>query len=188
METLLPAFLLVLIAQAPDRSAILSATLGARFGARPVLVAAIAMALALGFALAAAAGVLVAPMLSPRAGTLLVALALIAAGLGAIRRSRLTDTLQRWRIGPFATGFAGLFILALGDASQFLVFAIAARDASPLLAMAGATVAAVTIHIAAIALGPVQWARLTPAALRWGSAALFLVIGSASALSALRLV
>lgn len=186
METLVPAFVAVLLAQLVDRPAWLAAVLGDRYGPRGVLAGTV-LAQAAGFALAAWAGALLAPAINPNARTLLLALALLAAGGGSLLRPRLSDRLERWRIGGFATTLLGIFILAFGDRSQFLVLAFA-WGANPLLAAAGGTAAATAVASVAVVVGERGWRGWPHRPVRIGISALFLLSGAALALKALGLL
>ncbi|MCC2977501.1 hypothetical protein LK533_12545 [Sphingomonas sp. PL-96] len=188
METLVPAFVAVLLTQVFDPPARLAAVLGDRFGARGSVILGLVVAQGAGFALAAAGGALLAPGMSPNARALLLALALVFAGAGGFLRSRLADRLAGWRIGSFATTLLGIFILAFGDRSQFLVVGFAAWGASPVLAAIGAGVAAVAVGGVAVSLGERTWCGWPGRdAARIGVATVLLVTGAVLALRALRL-
>ena len=186
MEALVPAFLLALLAQPGDRPALLTAILADRFG-RPLRVAlAAGLAHGAGSALAALAGGALAPMLTPEARSLLLALALIVGAATACARAPLHNRLDHWRIGAFGTSFAGVLVLALGEQTQFFTFALAAQG-KPWLAAAGSTLGAFAVALVAAQLGEAGWTRLPLRRLRQGSAAIFLVAGIAIGLGALRL-
>lgn len=174
-----------ILLQPGDRPAWLAAILADRFRAGTVIVAA-SLALALAGGIAAAGGALVAPMLTPNARALFLALALVLAGGGAFVGVRPPERLDRWRVGGFATALLGLFILAFGDALQFVVVALAARG-SPPLAATGATLGALVVLAAAALMGERAWMRLPLRAVRRSAGALFLVAGLVTGLGALRL-
>lgn len=188
METLVPAFVAVLIAQLFDPPARLAAVLGDRFGGRTGVFVGMALAQLAGFALAAGGGAVLAAGINPNARTLVLALALLAAGGGGFLRPRLADRLENWRIGGFATALLGVFILAFGDRSQFLALGFATWGGSPLLTVAGAGVAAVGAGGVAVLLGERAWRGWPQRAARIAAAALFLVAGTVLALRSLRLV
>lgn len=188
METLVPAFVAVLLAQIFDPPARLAAVLGDRFGGKGGVLLGLMLAQVAGFALAAAGGALLAPGMSPDARGLLLALALVFAGAGGFLRPRLADRLAMWRIGSFATTLLGIFILAFTDRSQFLVVAFAAWGASPVLAAIGASVAATAVGGVAVLLGERAWCGWPGRdAARVGVAAVLLVAGVVLALRTLRL-
>jgi hypothetical protein len=91
-------------------------------------------------ALAAAGGVLINGMITLRAISLLVAIALIFAGVaGFIRQKDEADMGSTWKTGPFVTTAACFFLLEFGDKTQFLTAALAAQYDAFALAAAGAT-------------------------------------------------
>ncbi|MBX3595839.1 MAG: TMEM165/GDT1 family protein [Sphingomonas sp.] len=166
MEAAVPAFVAALLTQIGDRSPWLVAILADRYG-RPLTIALAALfAHAAGIALAAAAGMLIAPLLTPNAKMLLLALALIFAAMGSLWRLKPPDRLDSWRIGALLTGFLGVFSLALGDTTQFFVLAFSARGSTPWLAGAGALVAVFAVNTAAALSGEMAWRQLPIRAIR----------------------
>jgi len=183
---LVPAFLLALLAQPGDRPALLTAILADRFR-RPFTVAiAAGLAHGLGSVLAAIAGRTVAPGLTPEAQSLLLAIALLAGAVTGLIRTKLPSRLERWRLGPLVTPLLGVFVLALGEQTQFFTFALAAGGA-PWLAAAGTTLGALAVALVAAVLGEAEWRRLPLHWLRYASSAVFLVAGIVIGLGALRL-
>jgi hypothetical protein len=187
METLVPAFVAVLLAQIFDPPARLSAVLADRFGRRAGVTLGLALAHVMGFALAAAGGAVLAPGMSSNARALLLGVALIAAGAGGFPRPRLADRLAGWRTGSVTTALLGIFILAFGDRSQFLALAIAAWGVAPALAAGGAAVAAIAVGAVAVVLGERAWCGWPRRPARLAVSALFLTTGAWVAIRALRL-
>lgn len=188
MESLVPAFVAALILQGSDRSPWLAATLADRYG-RPLTVAlAVLLALGVGNGIAALGGALVAPLLTPNARQLLLALALLFGAIGMLARFKLPDDLAAWRLGAFLTPLFGVFLVAAGDATQFLTFALAAYGGSPWLAATGAVLGAGVVNFGAALLGQAGWQRLPLRPLRLGSAVLALAIAAWLAAGALRLI
>lgn len=187
MEALVPAFIAALVTQFGDRSAWLAAVLGDRYR-RPLIVAlAAGLAHALGNGLAALGGGLVAAMLTPNAKALLVALALLLGGGGALFPMGKLDRLERWRMGPVVTALLGIFILALGDRTQFLTFAIAAGTGAPWLAATGAALGAFAVAFVATLVGEIGWQKLPQRGWRIASGVAMLGAGAVVGLGALRL-
>lgn len=188
METLVPAFVAVLLAQVFDPPARLAAVLADRFGRGAGVTVGMILAHGAGFLAAAVGGALIAPGMSPNARALLLALALVFAGAGGLARTKLADRLTSWRIGSFATAFLGIFILAFGDRSQFMALALAAWGASPVSTAIGSTVAAVAVGIVAAILGERVWCRWPGRrATGLGVSAMLVVVGAVLAVRALRL-
>ena len=187
MEAIVPAFLLAVLTQLGERPALLTAILADRYG-RPLTVAlAAGLAHAGGNALAALAGRAMAPMLTPNAQSLLFAVALLIGGFGGIWRVKPPGRLEAWPLGSFLTPLLGIFILALGDRTQFFTLALATRG-EPWFAAAGATLGAFAICFVAAVLGELSWRNIGFAKLRVGVALLFLAAGAWIGLGALRLL
>lgn len=187
MEVLVPVFVAVLLAEALDPPARLATVLRERFGRSVGILLGATLAHLSGFAVAAAGGAWLAPGMNPDARALLLALALVAAGTGGIGRPKLADRLGGWRIGSFLTSLLGIFILAFGDRSQFLAFGFALWGASPVLAAAGATAAAVLATGIALTLGEGTWIGWAGRPIRLAVSGLFLVSGVVIGAGALRL-
>ena len=86
VDALMAALVAALLTQTTDRSAWLAAMLGTRFARPGIIIAAIAIALCIVNALAAIGGALIAPVLSPNAKALLLALrAIVRRRIGAVR-------------------------------------------------------------------------------------------------------
>jgi putative Ca2+/H+ antiporter (TMEM165/GDT1 family) len=187
MDALMAALVAGVLAQAGDRTAWLAAILADRY--RPAtVIAAAALALGAAGALACAASLLLAGKLTPEASRLFLALALMLQGAGGLVRAKAPDRLTGWKIGGFATGLLGLFILAFGDGLQFIVLSLAIRADLPATAAIGATLGSLAVIAPAALLGERAWLALPQLAFRRVAAALFLLAGVGLALSALRLV
>ncbi|MBC9033253.1 TMEM165/GDT1 family protein [Sphingomonas sp. JC676] len=187
MEAIVPAFLLAVLTQLGERPAALTAILSDRFR-RPILVAlAAGLAHAIGNGAAAAAGMAIAPMMTPNAQALFLAVALVFGGVGGIWPVKAPDRLERWRLGAVLTPLLGVLILAFGERTQFFTLAISVRGL-PWLAAAGATIGAFAVAFVAAVLGEKQWMAIRFGWLRIGSAILFLIAGAWIGLGAVRLL
>jgi putative Ca2+/H+ antiporter (TMEM165/GDT1 family) len=186
LDTLVPAFVAALLTQTGDRSPWLVAVLADRYG-KPFTVAfAALLAHAAGNAIAGFGGLFIAPMLTPNAKQLLLALALGFAALGALWRLRPPDRLEGWRLGAWLTSLLGVFILALGDSTQFFTLALAAQ--AGWLAVIGATLGAASVSLAAALLGEQAWRKLPIRSFRTGTGLLALAGSAVLAAGALRLI
>lgn len=188
MDAFVPAFIVALIAQFSDRAPLLAAVLSDRHRSPRAVFSGFLFAHIIGFAIVAAAGALVAPILTPNARSLFLAMALLFGAVGMAWRPGRLDRLDGWRIGGFATALLGAFILAFGDRTQFLGFAIAAWGPSPLLTAIGATLGAMVSIGVAISMGESGWSRLPHRPVRYASAAVFALFGVWIALAAWRLI
>jgi putative Ca2+/H+ antiporter (TMEM165/GDT1 family) len=188
LDALLTSFVAAALGEWGDKTQLLLIALAVRYR-RPlpilagVLVAALANSL-----LAAFGGTLVHAMITLRATSLLVALALVFAGIAGLIRPRPYESTGTSRAGPFLVALASFFVLEFGDKTQFLTFALAAQFNAFALAAAGATAGVMASSLPAVLLGD----RLAEAAplkgIRLALGALFLVIGLFVGVSALRLV
>lgn len=185
MEALLSAFMAAALAELGDKTQWLAFALAVHFRRNGAVLAGIAAAAIANAAIAAAGGILVAPMLNRHAATLLLALALVFAGVGAFLPQK-RPAVGGWKLGAFGTSLAAFFVLELGDKTQFLTFAIAARSPMPVLAASGA--AAGVIAAGAAALTGSAFERLPLKGMRRGVGVLLTLLGLIAAVSALRLI
>jgi putative Ca2+/H+ antiporter (TMEM165/GDT1 family) len=187
MEALVPAFLLAVLTQLGERPAMLTAILADRYG-RPLTVALGAgLAHAGGNAIAALAGKAMAPILTPNAQSLLLAIALVMGGLGGLWRVKAPGRLEGWHLGSLLTPLLGIFVLALGDRTQFFTLALATRG-EPWFAAAGAALGAFGVCFVAAVLGELSWRGIRLGTVRVIVALLFLAAGAWMGLVALRLI
>jgi len=187
MEAIVPAFLLAVITQLGERPAMAAALLADRYG-RPLLVALGALlAHAAGNFAAAAAGMAMAPMMTPNAKALLLAVALVLGGLGGLFPSRLKDRLESWKLGALLSAFFAILTLALGERTQFFTLALATHG-QPWFAAAGATIGAFAVGFIAAVLGELSWKQVNFRWLRIGSGLLMIAAGAWVGLGAVRLL
>lgn len=187
MEALVPAFLAALLAEFGDKTQLLTIILAARFGRPGPVLAGIAVAAIANSLIASIGGALLAGMIPFRAFNLLLAMALVFAGGGALLPQKQPDIGIYDRLGVFAASLIAFFILELGDKTQFLTFAFAARSPTPLLAGAGAAAGIIVASLPAVALGTALPATLPLRAIRIGVGVVLLIVGIIVGLSALRL-
>ena len=180
------ALVAALLTQATDRSAWLAARLGSRFERPAVVIAGLVLALVIVNAIAAAGAILVAPLLTPNARALLLALALVSAGGAALVRPK--PPAERFRGGAFVAALAGGLALGIGDRTQFITFALAARTPIPALAAIGATIGGLAVLIPAALAGDPGRAALPERAIRLPIAITLLIAGAVIGLGALRLL
>jgi putative Ca2+/H+ antiporter (TMEM165/GDT1 family) len=188
MDALMTALVFGAICQAGDKTPWLAAILADRYRTPTVVILATALALAGNYALGVIAGMLIAPMITPEAKLLLLALALLLAGVGTTFRSKSPERLEGWRLGAFGTSALGLAIMIFGDRMQFIVAALAARSDVPWLAAVGATLGAIAVAVPAALVGERRWLALPQRAIRIGTAAVLVLFGVIFGLMALRLV
>ena len=171
-----------------DRPPWLAAILADRYRAAGTVIVAGLLALTAASGIAAVLGALLAPQLTPEAKQLMLALALILQGGGALWRVKPPERLAGWQLGALATASAGLFILLFGDGVQFVVMALAALTPVPALAAVGATLGGLVPLAAAAVLGERGWTALPLVTARRVIGALFVAAALWLGLGALRLV
>lgn len=188
MDALMAALVLGALTQVGDKTPWLAAILSDRFRKPGVLLFAAAAALAINNTIGVIGGVFVASLLTPNAKLLLLALALVLAGVAVTLRSKSPDRLEGWRLGAFGTSILGLAIMAFGDRMQFVTAALAARSPVPWLAAVGATIGAMAVCTPAIILGELRWQALPLKPVRIASGVVLTIAGVVLGLSAARLL
>ena len=188
VDALMAALVLGAICQAGDKTPWLAAILADRFRSPALVIDAAAVALAGNYALGFVAALWIAPLLTPEARQLLLALALVLAGLSTTLRSRSPDRLSGWRLGAVATSVLGLAIMIVGDRMQFIVLGLAARSELPWLAAVGGTLGALSVVAPAAVIGERRWLALPQPAIRIASALVLVVTGVIAGLNAVRLL
>lgn len=188
------AFVLVLLAELPDKTTVAALVLSTRFRGRDVVAGATA-AFAVHVALAALVGSAVAALpeqlLSATVALLFAIGAVLLLREGLQRDRDDSADASRQAPGPVtflrgaATSFGVLFIAELGDASQLATAGLAARLGSPVAVALGAFAALVTVCALAVLLGAKIRARIRPRVLQQiagGTFALFAIVTATQAL------
>ena len=185
MDSLLSAFIAAGLAEWGDRTQWLVLLLAARSGRPWQVILALLLAAAVSNGVAAYAGGFVADIVTVQATTLLLAVAFLFAGVAGLIR-RAPPSAGSTRVPLLIAAIILLLAAELGDRTQFLAFAFAARFDSPVLAAAGATAGILAAGIPAALLAD----RLRPAldrrAVRFGIAGLFLLAGFVLGVAALQ--
>jgi len=164
------------------REAVRVARLSAALGAGTGLLVAGWLACLAGCALSAWLGAGIAAQLAPEAKAMLVAIALLLAGVELL-------VLRPGRAPAEPTRSFGAVLLVLGaaqltSAAGFLVFALAGATAAPVLAAAGGTIGSGAVLTAAWSAGA-QWEGHLPlTALRYAVAALLILAALVTGLDA----
>jgi putative Ca2+/H+ antiporter (TMEM165/GDT1 family) len=188
LDALLTSFLAAALGEFGDRTQILVAFLAIRFGAaRPVLAGAAVGALANAL-IAAVAGAMVHEMVTVRALSLLVAVAMIYAGATGFFAKKPLEIGKDWKRSAFLTSAFILFLAEFGDKTQFLTFALSAQYDAPVLTALGATAGVLAAAAPAALLAGRFEPTLPLKPIRYGVAALFLIGGFIVAINALRLI
>jgi putative Ca2+/H+ antiporter (TMEM165/GDT1 family) len=188
VDALLTTFIAALLAEWGDKTQLLAIALAARYRKPGAVLAGIAAAALANSLLAAWGGMLINAMVTLRAISLLVAVALASAGIsGLLRQKNPGDMGSTWRTGPFVTSAACFFLLEFGDKTQFLTVAFAARYDSFLLATAGASAGVILANLPAMALAERMPNAVPLKRIRTAIAVSFLIAALIVGVSALRL-
>lgn len=182
------AFVAAFIAQATDRSARRAAMIGDLYPRHFWPIVAAIIALAGVSALAATAGALMAPILTPNARLLLLAAALLSAGVGGLTLGKVRTRPGDWRLGGFTTTLAAMLALGLGDRTQLVTAALAARGSLPGFAAIGATLGSLAVVIPAMQLGERRYLALPLRPFGIATGIVMILLGIGLGLTALRLI
>jgi putative Ca2+/H+ antiporter (TMEM165/GDT1 family) len=188
LDALLTTLVAAFLAEWGDKTQLLVIALAARFQRPGAVLAAVVLAALGNSIIAAVGGSLLSSVITLRAVSLLVALALIFAGGAALVRDKTPDMGRTWRVGAFLTTLGCFFLLEFGDKTQFVTAGLAAQFTAPAFAAAGATVGIAAANAPAALLGDGLAKALPLRAIRLGIGILFLLIGLFVAVSALRLI
>jgi putative Ca2+/H+ antiporter (TMEM165/GDT1 family) len=189
MDALMAAFVGALLCQASDRTAWLAAIMADRYHQPSAVIVAATIALALGNALGAVAGTLIAPIMTPNARALFLAIALVSAGGGAFFPLKAPDRMTGWRIGALATSLVAMLTIGMGDRAQFLTAALAARTpGAAAFAAVGATLGSIAIIVPAIIAGERSFRSLPHRPIRAVIGLILVLTGVIVGLGALRLI
>ena len=185
MEALVTAFVAAFLAEWGDKTQLIVAMLAAGTRKPLQVLAGLLLAALASNVVAGLAGVFVAETITIRAMTLMTALALLfAAGSVLIPRRRQPPIPARV---PILSALILCLAAEMGDRTQFLAFALAGRFDSAPLAAAGATAGILAACVPAAMLGERLQTMVPVRAIRWGVAALFLIVGFVVAMMALQL-
>lgn len=186
MDALVTAFIAAALGEWGDRTQLIVAALAARTGRSGIVMAGLFLAALASNAVAAYAGILVASTVPIRAMTLMVALALLFAGVAGLIPRKTPDT-GSLKLPLLVAAFLLCLAAETGDRTQFLTFALAGRFDSLVLTAAGATAGIVAACLPAAMLGDRLAAAIPLRAIRYGAATLFVIAGFVVAVSALQL-
>lgn len=188
MDALLASFVAAALGEWGDKTQLLVIALAVRYRRPAPILAGIFVAALANSLIAAFGGAIVSPLILPRAASLLVALALVFAGVAGLIRPRAYQSAGTSRAGPFLVAAASFFVLEFGDKTQFLTFAVAAQFNAFVLAAAGATAGVMAASVPAVLLGEGLERSVPLKGVRIGLGLLFLAIGLVVGVSAARLV
>jgi Ca2+/H+ antiporter, TMEM165/GDT1 family len=127
-----------------------------------------------------------ANMIAYDARSLLFGLALVFAGVPMLLTVKKGE-IKRFA-SPLAASLFGFGRVQFGDASQFIVFAVAARSTEPILAVLGGALGIIAATTPAIVLQADWPGKLPLKPIRMVAAVVLTLAGAVAALSALKLI
>ena len=186
MDVLLPVFIAVLLAETGGRVQAMAHALQVRFAASGAILGGLTLTTLASLLVAGVGGAIIGTMINFEVRTLMAGLALLfAGGPMLLRPKRVRSPGDGW---AFVTSLRSFAPLQFGDASQFIVFALAARTGLPGLGVGAGVVATLTAAVIPVAMGR-DWPGALPlGVLRRIAAALLIVAGGWMIVSALRLI
>jgi putative Ca2+/H+ antiporter (TMEM165/GDT1 family) len=187
LEPLLTSFIAAALAEWGDKTQLLAVALAVRYRRALPVFAGILVAALLNSGLSAFGGTLIHGMIIPRAVSLLVGMALVMAGAGALFQARTPEMGAGWRVGPFLTTAVCFFLLEFGDKTQFVTAAIAAQYDALALTAIGAAAGIAASNLPAVLLADRLRTTVPVKGIRMAAGVLFVVAGLVVAISALRL-
>ena len=186
MEAILPVFIAILLAETGGRAQASGHDLQLRFDAPGAILGALSLTTLASLLIAGVGAAMIARMISFDARSLLAGLALLLAGVPMVLRARPTRQVNAK--SAFGAGLKGFAPLQFGDASQFIVFAMAARTGQIAFAV-GTGLAATMIAVAVPVMMGRNWPGDFPLVLSRRIAALLLIAaGCWTIVNALRLI
>jgi putative Ca2+/H+ antiporter (TMEM165/GDT1 family) len=187
LEPLLTTLIAAGLAEWGDKTQLLVIAFAARYRRPGPILLGVALAALANSLLAAFAGTLIHNMITLRAISLLLALALLSAGAAGLWRAKPRAMGETWKTGPFLTTAACFFLLEFGDKTQLVTAALAAQYNAFALAACGATAGVVAANLPAALLGDALAKAVPLRTIRIVIGCLFLLTGFVVAISALRL-
>lgn len=188
MDSFLITLVFVTMAEMGDRTQLLCAVLAMRFRNDKLIIAGLCAATVINCALSVYLGHAFGDWLSVDALKLFTSIAYILAGIGMLMLFRPLDILENWKIGAFATSFIGIFILQIGDKSQFMIGANSANADYWLFPFFGAVVGILLVNIPAIIFKDKLSAIIPITIIRKICGVIILLWGVVMAMSALRII
>jgi Ca2+/H+ antiporter, TMEM165/GDT1 family len=188
LDALLTSFVAAALGEWGDKTQLLVIALAIRYRRPLPILAGIFVAALANSLIAAFGGAFVHDLITPRAASLLIALALVFAGVAGLIRPKAYQSAGTSRAGPFLVAAASFFVLEFGDKTQFLTFAFAVQFNAFALAAAGATAGILVSSVPAALLGESLAKAVPLKGIRIGLGLLFLAIGLVVGVNAYRLV
>lgn len=187
MEALLPVFIAVMLAEIGGRTQAIGNALSLNHPqSQSTIFLALLLASSVSLIVAAIGGAVMAGLMAYDARSLLFGLALIFAGVPMLLSVK-TPVVKRLG-SPFTSSLFGFGRIQFGDASQFIVLAVAARSGEPLLAVVGGLMGMMAANAPPIVMQGDWPGKLSLRPIRIVAAIILTVAGAYAAISALKLI
>lgn len=187
-EVLLSSFTLVAVSEMGDKTQLLAFSLAARFRAPLPILAGIFVATVLNHALASFAGSWISSLFSPAALALILGLLFVGFGLWTLKPDTLDEVKDDAKRGAFWTTAVLFFFAEMGDKTQLATVALGAKYTDAVLVTLGTTLGMMVADGLAVILGDRLADKVQMKWIRICAAALFMVFGVLSLISAYALV
>jgi putative Ca2+/H+ antiporter (TMEM165/GDT1 family) len=178
MEAFLVSLAGIAIAEVGDRTQLLALVLAARFRKPWPIIGGVLCATLINHGIAAWLGSRLGELLHPAMLDAAVGISMIAMGLWALRADQLTDEAPpRSHGGVFLATLIAFFLAEIGDKTQIATLALGAAYSNLAAVVGGSTCGMLFANVPVVLFGSAFAGKLPLRTLRFGAAALFLVLG-----------
>jgi putative Ca2+/H+ antiporter (TMEM165/GDT1 family) len=179
MEAFLVSTGVVALAEIGDKSQLLVLALATQFRKPLPIILGMLVALLLNHVLAAEAGVWIASMLGPVSMRWILGLSFVVIGIWTMLPGKSQQLAQSApRFGVFGATAVAVFLLEMGDKTQFATIALAAKYGSLTAVVAGSTFGILLVDVPVILFGAMAAQRLPMRSVRRVAPAIFVIIGA----------
>jgi len=178
MEALLVSTAVVALAEMGDKTQLLSFVLAAKLKRPWPIIGGIFVATLANHFLAGWVGAWLAMLVAPATLKWIVALSFFAFGLWALKPDTLDEEREYSDRSAFLTTLAAFFVVEMGDKTQLATVALAARFDALAAVVMGTTLGMLLANAPAVWLGEKLAHRVNMKWMRWGAAALFVLLGA----------
>jgi Ca2+/H+ antiporter, TMEM165/GDT1 family len=180
MEAFLVSTGVVALAEFGDKSQLLVLALATTFRKPVPIILGMLVAILLNHTAAAEAGAWLASTLGPQSMRWILGLSFVAIGIWTLLPGKFEKSVQQVpRLGVFGTTVIFVFLLEMGDKTQFATIALAAKYGSLPAVIAGSTVGILLADIPLVLLGATAVQKLPMKSVRKLAPAIFMIIGTA---------
>ncbi len=176
MWSLFVSTIVVALAEMGDKTQLLSFVLAARFKRKGAICVGILVATLANHFLAGSVGVFLSKLIAPEVLTWGIALAFLAFGAWVLKPDTFEQKRELGKQGVFLTTAIAFFLVEMGDKTQLVTIALAARYHTLITVVLGTTLGMMIANVPAVWLGETLARRVNMRLLRWVAAALFFLL------------